>query len=205
MVADLKAVPSTPRVDGRVARGARNRDRIVDAAIQLVRAGEVQPTAERIAEEAGVGVRSVFRHFDDLDGLFRVITERVEAEIAPLADSSPIDGDLEFRIEELVHRRAKVYERVAPFRRSARVHRNKSTAIRVGHRHLDKWHRWQLEETLAEELRRAPSELIEVLDALASFEAWDRLRTDQSLNRDRASEVVRFGLLNALAGAAKRS
>lgn len=205
MAAELAAVATADRIDGRVARGARNRDRIVEAAIGLVRSGDLQPTAERIAEEAKVGVRSVFRHFDDLDGLFRAISEKVEAEIAPLADSTPIEGTLIDRIAELVHRRATVYERVAPFRQSARVHRNKSTALRVGHGHLDRWHRCQLKETLAGELKGVPSELIEALDAMASFEAWDRLRNEQRLSRERAVEVLRFALHNALLGVFNRA
>ena len=205
MAASIAAEVTSDRVDGRVARGARNRDRIVEAAIHLVRAGDLHPTAERIAEQANVGVRSVFRHFDDLDGLFRAISEKVEDEIAPLADSSPIDGKLIDRIAELVRRRTKVYERVAPFRRSARVHRNKSVAIRIGHGHLDRWHRCQLEETLAAELKGAPAELIEALDAMASFEIWDRLRNDQRLSRERASAVIRFALHNALLGLATRA
>jgi AcrR family transcriptional regulator len=205
MAANITAAVTSDRVDGRVARGARNRDRIVEAAVHLVRAGDLQPTAERIAEQANVGVRSVFRHFDDLDGLFRAISEKVEDEVAPLADSSPIHGELIERIAELVRRRVKVYERVAPFRQSARVHRKKSVAIRIGHGHLDRWHRCQLEETLAPELKGAPSELIEVLDSMASFETWDRLRNDQRLSRERANEVVRFALHNVLLGLAKRA
>ncbi len=188
-------------VDGRVARGARNRDAIVDAAIRLVRGGDMSPTADRIAVEAGVGVRSVFRHFDDLDGLFRTISERVEDEIVPLADNSPIVGDLDERIEQLIARRIVVYERVAPFRRSARVFRDTSSAIRSGHTRLDIWHRDQLKQTLRAELDGKTGELLEMLDTLSSFEAWDRLRTDQRLGRDRTSEVMRYALRTAIAGA----
>lgn len=188
-------------IDGRVARGARNRDAIVEAAVGLVRAGDLSPTADRVAAAAGVGVRSVFRHFEDLDGLFRAITERVEDEIAPLADISPILGSLNERVVQLVDRRVVVYEKVAPFRRSARVFRSRSTAIRTGHSHLDEWHRDQLEKTLVNELEGRPPELIEMLDATASFETWDRLRTDQGLSSQRAAEVMRYALLTAIAGA----
>jgi len=188
-------------VDGRVARGARNRDRIVEAAIALVRGGDQQPTAERIADEAGVGVRSVFRHFEDLDGLFRAISARVEEEIVPLADNSPIEGDLDRRVRELVRRRVRVYEVVAPFRRSARVYRSQSESLRIGHEHLDRWHRAQLKRTLADQLAGARSELLEALDAAASFETWDRLRTDQRLSGDRAAAVMCFALRATLDGA----
>ena len=38
--------------DGRVQRGARNRERILDALLELVRAGELLPTAEQVAARA---------------------------------------------------------------------------------------------------------------------------------------------------------
>jgi AcrR family transcriptional regulator len=200
MATRIDTIVSPERIDGRVARGARNRGRIVDAAVVLIRGGDPHPTAEHIAEEAGVGVRSVFRHFDDLDGLFRAICARVEDEVAPLADNSPIKGDLEQKVAELVARRVVVYEKVAPFRKSGRAFRDKSLAIRVGQEHLDKWHRCQLQAVLADELRGRAPELLEVVDALASFEVWDRLRSDQRLSRERASQVMRFSLLNVLTG-----
>lgn len=201
MTAGSGQAARSDRVDGRVARGERNRDRIVTAAIALVRGGDQHPTAERIAEEAGVGVRSVFRHFEDLDGLFRAITARVEEEIVPLADNSPIEGGLDARIHELVRRRVRVYEVVAPFRRAARAYRNQSASLRIGHELLDHWHRAQLVRGLATELTGADDDLLETLDAMASFETWDRLRTDQNLSRERARRVMVFALGAAIVGA----
>jgi hypothetical protein len=40
------------------------------------------------------------------------------------------------------------------------------------------------------ELRRAPVDLVEALDLVLSFEAWDRLRKEQRLSRDRAREAL---------------
>ena len=51
------------------------------------------------------------------------------------------------------------------------------------------------------ELRRAPLDLVEAFDLALSFEAWDRLRTEQRLGRDRAREAlvrVMLALLNEL-------
>jgi len=49
------------------------------------------------------------------------------------------------------------------------------------------------------ELRRAPVDLVEALDLALSFEAWDRLRTDQRLGRDRARAVLRRAVLALVA------
>jgi hypothetical protein len=40
------------------------------------------------------------------------------------------------------------------------------------------------------ELRAAPSDLVEALDQATSFEAWDRLRSEQRLGRGRARAAM---------------
>ena len=64
-------------IDGRTARAVRTREAIVDACIALVDEGDVRPTALKVAERAGVSVRSVFQHFDDLEGLYAAIANRL--------------------------------------------------------------------------------------------------------------------------------
>ena len=192
--------PNTASNDGRVRRGAQNRDRIVEAVIELVRRGTPRPSADEIAALAGTGTRTVFRQFRDMEGLFAAVQARMQAEMLPLIDPSPIQGSLSARARELVQRRARVFERLSPFRHSGMPHRRSSPVIRRGHRALDSWNRTQLLETFAAELRRAPVELVETLDAMTSFETWDRLRTAQRLTRARASEVMERGVLAVLAG-----
>jgi hypothetical protein len=48
------------------------------------------------------------------------------------------------------------------------------------------------------ELRRARWERIEAIDLVASFEAWDRLRTDQRLTRERAEAALALAVLALL-------
>ena len=57
-------------LDGRRARAERNRDAVVEAILELLREGVDQPSANEIAERSGVSVRSVFRHFEDLETLY---------------------------------------------------------------------------------------------------------------------------------------
>lgn len=191
--------PTTPSSDGRVRRGVENRDRIVEAVVELVRKGRSRPSADEIAAAAGTGTRTVFRQFTDMEGLFAAVGVRMQAEILPLVDPSPIEGTAEERARELVDRRVRIFERLAPFRLSGMPHRDSSAVVRGGQRALDTWSRTQLSETFAVELRRAPSEVIEALDALTSFEAWDRLRHAQRLSPAKASEVMVRGVLALLA------
>ena len=76
-------------IDGRTARAVRTKDAIVDATLALIDDGDLRPTGPRIAERAGVSVRSIFQHFDDLDALFSAVGERVATRIVALLH--PID------------------------------------------------------------------------------------------------------------------
>ncbi len=57
------------RPDGRQLRGARTRRAIFDAYVQLLHEGADPPRMEQIAERAGVGTRTVYNQFRDLEGL----------------------------------------------------------------------------------------------------------------------------------------
>ncbi len=191
--------PSVAPDDGRVRRGAQNRDRIVEAVVELVRGGNVRPNAAQIAAVAGTGTRTVFRRFRDMEQLFAAVDARVRGEIQPLVDQSPIAGSLEERARELVRRRSRVFERVSPFRLSGMPHRRASAVIDRGERSLDVWHRIQLEATFAPELRGTRRELVEALDAVTSFETWHRLRTTQRLGVARAAAAMVDAVVGLLA------
>jgi AcrR family transcriptional regulator len=177
-----------PGADGRVLRGARNRAAIVDALAALVKEGELVPTAEQVAQRAGVGTRTVFRHFEDMDSLFSLVSERVEAEYGAIA-ADPFEGPLEKRIGEMVQRRSALFERIAPFKRSANVQRRSSAFLQANHKRTVKRQRAWLLRALPE-LERADPALLEAIDLVTSIEAWDRLRVDQRLGRERALHVM---------------
>ena len=172
--------------DGRVQRGARNRAQILDAVYELVREGELQPTAERVAERAGVAERTVFRHFDDMESLHAEMSRRLEAELQPLLEAGPPAGSVAERLSQLVGRRARFYESVAPFRRSGNLHRPWSRFLQQQHAELNR----RLRRELAEALGPKHEHLLDALDLITSFEAWDRLRSEQRLAAVRARAVL---------------
>ena len=55
--------------DGRRRRGQDNRARIVAAMLEIIHGGELSPGAEQVAQRADVALRTVFRHFSDMDSL----------------------------------------------------------------------------------------------------------------------------------------
>jgi AcrR family transcriptional regulator len=170
--------------------------------IAYIRQRAVRPSAEEVAARAGVGLRTVFRHFADMESLATEVFRKVYTEILPLIDATPIEGSLPERVHEMVLRRARVYERIGPFRHATRPFRHRSPKAQRRHEALDRWHRVQLEQVLGEDAAGLDLPLRAVLDALTSFETWDRLRSDQGLARARACSAVERGVLAVIAGAA---
>src|SRR5213076_1131404 len=79
-------------VDGRRKRGEDNRNRISQAFLSLVAEGVVAPTAEDVAHRAGVGLRSVFRHFTDMEALYREMAAHSQRLVREMTDQPPRRG-----------------------------------------------------------------------------------------------------------------
>ena len=182
--------------DGRLQRSERSRESIVQALLSLVREGDPRPTAERVAERAGVGIRTVFRHFSDMDSLFVQLNEKLSAELGPLlGEAQP--GTVEERCKALLANRSTFYERYAPFRKSSELQLWRSPFLQQQQqnealllkKHLTLW---------LPELEKASPDTIEACDVLTSFETWNRLRVTQELSRNRAMKVIEKALLKLL-------
>src|SRR5450432_3225103 len=145
---------ATDVTDGRVRRGAENRAALVEALVSLYEEGELEPTAAQIAQRAGVAVRSVYGHFGDVETLAAEVSERQWHVHRRLMDAEPIAGTLIERIDELVARRATLFEAVAPVRRAALLHVHRSATIAGNLRRLAQRLRAQVAKTFAAELDR---------------------------------------------------
>ena len=189
---------SEPSSDGRQRRSERSREAIVQALFDLVGDGVLQPTAQQVAETAGVGIRSVFRHFADMESLFAEMDARLQTEAVPILRAEPTPGSVEERTRALVDCRIAFFEKIAPFKRAGTIQRWRSAFLRGQQGRLVRALRTDLLRWLPE-LRRSSADLVEAFDLALSFEAWDRLRTDQRLGRDRARDAVRRTVLALLA------
>jgi len=175
------------REDGRRLRSKDSRARIVRAMLALVRAGEVSPSAEQVAGRAGVGLRTVFRHFSDMDSLYREMSQLTEAEIRAEFDTPFTAPDWRGRVLELVGRRAAIFERLAPFIRSSEANRHRSAGLAADKAQVAAVFRARLVRVLPGDPDPA---LLETLDLLLSYEAWARLREGQGLSPEAAGAVV---------------
>src|SRR3974390_873447 len=92
--------------DGRHRRSMSSQRRIVRAMLELVAAGNIAPSADEVSDRAGVGRRSVFRHFSDMDSLYREMQAILQAQFATLAEQPFGATQWRDQVLELVERRA---------------------------------------------------------------------------------------------------
>ena len=187
---NLRVVPPGEKEsDGRRARSERSRTLIVDAFFTLIEAGDVDPGAARVAEQAGVGLRTVFRHFEDMDGLYAQVTERLEAEILPVVMTPWASTEWRGRLRELVARRAGIYERILPFKVAANLRRFQSDWLMAAYKRFLTMERSGLAGILPPAIRD-DVELFSALEMATAFQTWRRMRQDQSLDPETAEAVL---------------
>jgi TetR/AcrR family transcriptional regulator, regulator of autoinduction and epiphytic fitness len=182
-------------LDGRHRRAERSRAAVVDALLSLYDDGVVRPGVADIAARAGVSPRSVFRHFADLEGLADAAIERQWQRVHQLFDAPPHEGDLESRVGALVDQRLRLYGAVIGVARAAVVLASSSAVVASTLRARRRLLGDQVVALFAPELdaRRGSdrTELAAALEAAASLENVDYLRTHAGLGADRTAGVVR--------------
>jgi AcrR family transcriptional regulator len=182
--------------DGRAARSKRTRRAIVDALRALHHEGDLRPTAPRVAERAGVSVRTVWQHFDDLETLL-VEAGRRDLEIArSLVETIDPSLPTRDRVHALVEQRAHMFEEMAPPWRAARVHVPFSAQLQTNRDTLMELARAQLAELFAAELAVAddPEALLDALHVASGWAAWESMRTDAHLDVPRAKKALHLWL-----------
>jgi AcrR family transcriptional regulator len=185
--------------DGRVRRRERNREAIVAALGEILGAGNLEPTAEQVADRAGVQARTLFRHFPDMASLHAELSSRLRAELLPLFAAVPTTGAPAERARLLVAARAAAFERIAPFKRAGNALRWRLRFLQEHHARLVRDLRRHLVHVLPE--LAGEEAALAAFELATSFEAWDRLRSDQRLGHERAREAMEYAALAVLARA----
>lgn len=192
---EAQDAPATP-IDGRTLRSLRTREAIVDATIGLLEDGDLRPTAPRVADRAGVSVRSVFQHFDELERLHAAVAERLVDRVAVLLVPVSPDLPLADRIDCFVAQRTALLEAVTPIRRAAEVHGPFSDEITARLRDGQAFLRAELEQTFAPELDALPEVerrvVLDGLDLALGWRTWDALRADLGRPQPEAEQTARW-------------
>jgi TetR/AcrR family transcriptional regulator of autoinduction and epiphytic fitness len=200
-------VPDAPeQIDGRTARRDRNRDAVLDAALDLFREDAMFPAPAEIAERSGVSTRSVQRYFPDMDTLVRAAMARHLEKVGPLFLLDDIGiGSFEERLYRIVAARVRLHEAIAPMVRAALVWARRNDLIRGRMVAAQALARDQVIAMFAPELDAldgtARADAIEALDVLLGFESVEHLREIGGLTPDVAGRVLRTAVGAVLAGA----
>jgi TetR/AcrR family transcriptional regulator, regulator of autoinduction and epiphytic fitness len=187
-----------PTVDGRAARAARTRDAVVHALLALLAEGDVRPTAGRIAERAGISLRSVYVHFDDRDDLFNAAAREQRNRVLSLTRKLPATGPFETRLADFVEQRCRVLEAIAPVAKAAAVQEPFSPALAATTKTARHFSRSELERVFATELASIDTptrdRVLDACDALTGAEGWAFLRVHRGLDEGSAAETLATSL-----------
>jgi len=192
--------------DGRAARSHRTLRAIIDAMRALHAEGDLRPTALRIAERAGVSLRTIWQQFPDREALLIEALRRDREILRSLVETIDPDQPLVTRIECFVGQRARILEEMTPTWRAARCQTPFSYQLRLNRGRKTAGGRVELELLFAAELSQlaAPQrqQLTDALHAITIWAFWESLRTDLNLSPLQARELLRstFTALLAQAG-----
>lgn len=169
-----------PSSDGRTARRQRGRLAVCQAMIDLVFEGHTTPSAELVAERAGVSIASLFRYFDTLDDLRVEITQFYFARYEHLFDIPSIgEGTLDQRIDRFVTAREHLHRETAPMSLHARRDSfqdptTASTVTRVRKTYAD-----QIQHHFDQELSAltpaSRETLLALIATMTSFDSWEQM------------------------------
>jgi AcrR family transcriptional regulator len=155
----------------------------------LIEMGQPSPTAEAIAARAGVSLRTVFRHFDEMENLNLELANLVFARMTPFIERPLTTREWPAVLSEVVSRRVEAFEAIAPFKTAMDIYRHRSPALAAQHRRITRISRDLLLAILPAELS-ANTQRLEAIDLILSIESWQRLRDQQGLTVAEAEAVL---------------
>jgi len=199
--------PEEPARDGRVARGQRTRRAVAEALMDLLRAGDSDPTAKAVARRAGVSLRLVFHHFADMDDLYQFVGAlQLRRQWAEIPQLSP-ELSLPTRIDRTVAHRAALFEETSEVRRALVCRAQTCPGIAQALAESANLFLEDLKATFAPELAGLPranrAEYVGAMEAGTSWEVWDRLRTTSGVPVRGARRVMSLMLEALFAGAGR--
>ena len=192
----MSKIQGAEALDGRRLRSERSRLAIIEASLSLQEEGVLVPTAQQISDRAGVGIRSFFRHFEDMETLFEAADNHIRGSYEALFLGGDRDGTLEERVDHAVERRADAYESVSNIVLGTHAQLWRYETLRKNYARNQRGLRRDLENWLPE-LNSLPRDTLESIDAIASFEMWHRLRQYQGMSKKASISIIQ-GLIKNL-------
>lgn len=189
---------SPAKIDGRRLRSDRSRQVIVESMLYLVGQGNLTPTAQQVANHAKVGIRSVFRHFEDMEAIFKTADDIWRKGLDKNLQALDLDAQLPLakRIQQAAKLLGGAYEDNSNILKSTATRRWRSAFLQRNYASYQTRIRADILRSLPE-IEQLSDNKKEAIVGFLSFEYWDRLRDHQSLSAD-ASIALIGELLQAL-------
>lgn len=183
----------SPRVDGRALRTQRTTELLVAANLALLAEGELRASAQRIAERAGVSVRTLFLHFADMEELFAATAATILEQQRRSARTISPTLPLEVRIERFSRQRARRLEHLAPYALASQVREPFSAMLRSYRvKHVEAVSA-QIEALFAAELPKDPAareQVVQAMTVASTWGSWSVLRQHLGLGVSRSRGVM---------------
>ena len=195
----MRETPKLEVIDGRRRRSARSREALIKASLDLIDQGLLVPTAKQIADKAGVGIRSFFRHFEDMEALFAAADAHARDNVMDLFPRGQGQGDINSRIDAFLDNQAEAYEQLRNIILSTQAQLWRSPTLRQSYARDQNKLRDIILSWFPELAGQLPA-LTEGLDALASFDMRHRLRHHQKLGVRESKDILAALMVGFFAG-----
>jgi hypothetical protein len=156
----------------------------------LIDEGILSPTAQQVAQTAQVGIRTVFRHANDMETLFKFITKTNAEKRSKHFLKAVTNGNLEERIEKLARSRGEGYTEMQNFILATTSSKWKYKSLDNQYKGANKRLKKNLHEWLPE-MNNLTEEKQEMVEAIMSFEYWYRLRVHQKNSAKKTLNIIK--------------
>ena len=176
------------QVDGRILRSKKSQNIILESIINLINKGNLYPTAEEVAKESGIAIRTVFRHFDDMETLLMKVDESINHKLLNDEKEIRLDSQLTKRLGLIIDERLYYYNKYENIMIATITQLPKYKILQKRYPEYQKLLRKRTERIIPEilNLKSANQEL---LDASLSFGFYQRLKF-QGLSKSNIAESL---------------
>ena len=174
--------------DGRRLRSLTSQTIIVDAMMKLIQKGTLEPTAQEVADAAGIGIRTVFRHLQDKESLFLKMDERVKDSYDRAIIKISPEGGLSQRIRDLFEKEAKLYEAYLQFIRATLANKWKYKTLQDNYE-KNQINLKSLMYKWLPEIKELDVSMQIYLTSINSTGYWIELRENQMLSAEEAKQL----------------
>ena len=176
------------QVDGRILRSQKSQSIILDAIIKLINSGNYYPTAEEVAKESGIAIRTVFRQFADMESLLMKVDELINHKLLNDEKEIKLDLPLASRLDLIIEERLYYYEKYENIMIATITQIPKYKILQKKYPEYQKLLRKRTEKIIPE-LSNIKTNNQELIDATLSFAFYQRLKF-QGLDRSNIAKSI---------------